>query len=107
MILEMYVGNTSSFAEGNGNDPCCAYVILGMTMIIIAKANNTKADTAVEGAARRRLPRGRFELMNNERCMKIICIIGHFNHFVSASEVQRIYQLIQYSIFFALTSKDR
>jgi hypothetical protein len=89
MILEMYVGNTSSFAEGNGNDPCCAYVILGMTMIIITKTNNTKADTVAEGAARRRLPRGRFELMNNERCMKIICIIDHFNHYVSASEVHK------------------
>ena len=70
----MYVGNTSSFAEGNGNNPCCAYVILGGTMMIITKTNNTKADTAAEGAARQRLPRGRFELMNNEGCTKIICI---------------------------------
>ena len=77
----MYVGNTPLFAEGNGNDPFCASVILGMTMMIIAKANNTKADTAVEGAARRRLPSGRLELMNNERCMKIIYIIDHFQSF--------------------------
>lgn len=81
MILEMYVGNTSSVDEGNGNNPCCAYVILGMTMMVIAKTNNTKADTAAEGAARGRSRRGRFELMNNERCMKIICIIDHFRSF--------------------------
>jgi hypothetical protein len=52
-----------------------------MTMMIIIMTRNTKADIAAEGARKRRLSRGLFEFMNNERYSEDICIIDRFQSF--------------------------
>jgi hypothetical protein len=46
MILTTYVGKTSSFTGINGNNPNCAYAILGIA-ITVAKTKDAKTNVTI------------------------------------------------------------